>query len=326
MRRLESSLHNQPLKNQADSLSLVTRDVNTNEHSSQSEVRLPADNQKQPNSSQVETIVVESEKISEDPQLDETMLQILGEDPNKDKLQSDNIHRSLANRWIDIIKKGLTQEVRRELLQKYPEPKNLLVVKPPSINPEIKRTMTDAAIKKDKFQAASQQQVGACLSAIGAALADYFKSGNKENTSLVTHLSDAGRLLADIFHNTSATRRAFITPNLNRIVKNIAEELPVDNFFYGENFSERLKAAQTMEKQSKDISKPPPPPPVQKSQYKSKRTFQPRSQPAVSGSNLTANFQPALNSKGPSSKKSHNSSRQGGQNRPYHSQMNRRRY
>ena len=194
----------------------ATRDDNKDGHGSKSEVRLPAEDEIEPDPSQVE-----KDKKSEDPELDETMLQILGEDPKKGNLQGDNIHQALANRWIDIIKKGLLQEVRKDLLQKYPQPKNLLDVKPPAINPEIKRTMTDAAIKKDKFQAASQQQVGACLSAIGVALSDCFKSGNKENTALVTYLGDAGRLLADIFHSISATRRAFITPNLNRIVKNL---------------------------------------------------------------------------------------------------------
>ena len=109
------NLHNLHLENRAHSMPSVTRDDNKDEHSSQSEVRLPAEDE-----IQLGPIQVETDKKSEDLELDKTILQILGEDPKKGNLQGDNIHQALANRCIVIIKKGFSQEVRKDLLQTYP--------------------------------------------------------------------------------------------------------------------------------------------------------------------------------------------------------------
>lgn len=269
-------------------------------------------------SSNVQLTTMENEgkeTVVEDPPLDEEILQILGDDPNKNMLEGDNIHQALSGRWTDIIKQGLSAEIRKELMQKYPPPANFVFVKPPVVNPEIKRTMSDISLKKDKFQVLSQQQLGAGLSAIGCALTDLLKSG-QEKTSLVTSLSDAGRLLADIFHGISTTRRTFITPNLNRVVKNMAEDLKMDSLLYGEDFPERMKAALAMEKQVKDISKPSLPN-VPPSKYKS--GFQPKGQPRV----FVPPKQPTLNSRGPP-RKNYTSYPQGGPKRPRYPQPNRR--
>lgn len=50
----------------------------------------------------------------------------------------------------------------------------------------------------------------------------------------------------------------------------------MDTILIGKNFPEHLKAARTLEEQSKDIFEPPSPnAPAQKSQYKPKQTYQP---------------------------------------------------
>lgn len=72
---------------------------------------------------------------------------------------------------------------------------------------------------------------------------------------IIWHMANSGRIFADLHYRMSMTRRSFITPGLNPIVKNIAEECKVDTFLYGVDFSERLKSAKAAEKSGKDIKK-----------------------------------------------------------------------
>lgn len=76
----------------------VTREDAEDGRGSHSEAWLPAENEKLPDLSHVQT-----DKKSEDLEPDKTMLRISGEDPNTGNLQNVNIHQAVANSWIKII-------------------------------------------------------------------------------------------------------------------------------------------------------------------------------------------------------------------------------
>ncbi|XP_043466201.1 uncharacterized protein LOC122501039 [Leptopilina heterotoma] len=76
------------------------------------------------------------------------------------------------------------------------------------------------------------------------------------NPSLVSYLSDAARLLSDVHYNISITRRAFITPNVNRLVEDVITDQPIESLLFGEKLPDLLKAAKELEKDSKAIVKP----------------------------------------------------------------------
>lgn len=69
------------------------------------------------------------------------------------------------------------------------------------------------------------------------------------------YLCDAGKILADLQYNLSMTRRAFIIPALDPLIKTVSEEAAVDTFLFGQSFSERIKTAREVHKAVKDLEK-----------------------------------------------------------------------
>lgn len=191
-----------------------------------------------------------------DVQLNDATLKILGENQSDKDSMPIKMHHVLINNWTAILQNGLNKEVIQDLLKKYPLPKNFEAVQPPSINPEVKHLLGESGLKKDKFQIIAQDKLGMSIYIIGLALTTLLNEGGNNQTEIISYLSDVGRMLSDIHYNISMMRRAFITPKVNKIVKDITEELPVDKTLFGENFSARMKAAKEVEKSSKDLIKP----------------------------------------------------------------------
>ncbi|KAH0552211.1 hypothetical protein KQX54_007217 [Cotesia glomerata] len=133
----------------------------------------------------------DSEQSSTVP--DTELLSLLGEIPSPNGPLGPDIHDAVAERWLSILKGGLSKEDRLELLKKYPPAKN-------------------------------------CL-------------------------SDTGKVLADLHHSISISRRQVIMINLNPIAKRIADDGKIDTLLFGANFSEALKSAETIEKSTKIISR-----------------------------------------------------------------------
>lgn len=124
------------------------------------------------------------------------------------------------------------------------------------INPEIKHLLGESGTKKDGLQVVCQNTLGAAIYALSLALSLIFNDVNTPETELVSLLSDAGRMLSDVHYNVSVMRRAFIIPKVNRKVKDITEDLPIDRLLFGEDLSSRMKATKDVEKNSREFVKP----------------------------------------------------------------------
>lgn len=66
-------------------------------------------------------------------------------------------------------------------------------------------------------------------------------------------LSDAGRLLSDIHHSETVSRRELVTMNLNKDWKDTLSESPMDEWLFGTDLEERLKTAKSLQATSKQL-------------------------------------------------------------------------
>lgn len=155
---------------------------------------------------------------------------------------------------------GLSEETRSTLLSKYEVKADLAALAPPKLNKELIPALAPSVIKRDEYQARSQAQVAACLNAFGSGISMLLKPEvlhdlNAEVRSALLSFSEGMHLLADHHFRLSLTRRAFTKPSFNIVGKNAAEAASIDEFLFGQNFTETLKAAQACEKAGRDISK-----------------------------------------------------------------------
>lgn len=206
--------------------------------------------------------------INNDINLDEETLQCLGEDPAASNVNKIELHTALVPRWLNTLSNGIDKDLKGVLLHKYPAPTNCPNLKAPELNAEIVQIISPISLKRDKYQALAQSQLGVGITALGTALDMILKENNDFSKSLLPPLSDAAKILTDLHHTLSISRRSLITPQFNRSAKQIAITSPIDNYLYGPNFGERCKAVKDMERSSRDLK----PVPVQSDFKKSKAT------------------------------------------------------
>lgn len=100
-------------------------------------------------------------------------------------------------------------------------------------------------------------QMGAILAALGRCLTLLLgKEISPPDKPLVEAISDAGRLLADLHHKESASRRQLIALDLNRELKNTLDQAPLGSLLFGDNLAERIKSAKALEKSSLLLKSP----------------------------------------------------------------------
>ncbi|XP_043466072.1 uncharacterized protein LOC122513040 [Leptopilina heterotoma] len=191
-----------------------------------------------------------------------SMLMLLGEGAPEDAHPSEPIHNTVADLWIKILQFGLPPDASKALIKKYQLPENCLLMGAPQLNQEIKSGMGVTALKKDQHQVTAQNKLGAAISALGQVLTVVLQIKKESKdldaatlVSIFSTLCDIGRILTDIQHGLSMTRRSFIVPTFSILLKQIADVTPVDTYLFGENLSEKLKSAKEVEKSAKDITK-----------------------------------------------------------------------
>lgn len=192
------------------------------------------------------------------PELDAEILQILGEDPTKPSVFGKQIQNDVAVRFEHIATTGLTKEDRKNLTDKYLVPENCKLVGAPALNPEIKAALSEMVVKRDKVIETKQSIMAAAISSLGQAIT-VLLSSNEKNTDLLRLLMDTGRTLSDCQHNDTVTRRNFVLYAVKKDMKESLQNAKVDNFLFGEQLSDTLKAAKAISKSGADLKAPPPP-------------------------------------------------------------------
>ncbi|XP_031355142.1 uncharacterized protein LOC116179488 [Photinus pyralis] len=177
--------------------------------------------------------------IHNDETLPEEVVKILGDDPENSKENNPFLHDSLASRWR---------------LLKYLTPANLTDLIPPKMNPEIPAVLDRYNLARDGSHVEVQNHLGKGLCALGKGI-DLLLNGDTTviKNELLEYLCDTGRILTNLFHRESVTRRNLIYPSLNKKVKEQVEICPPSSFLFGDDLGEKIKLAKNLESVTKDL-------------------------------------------------------------------------
>ena len=127
----------------------------------------------------------------------------------------------------------------------------------PLLNPEVAATITDTAKKRDKHFSSAQECVGSALVALGSAISTLFPPrGEISRAQLLQNLCDTRKLLTDLHHQHSVSRRAFVLPGIEMKSKTILEGSSPGKFLFGEDLGEELKSAKSIDKLGLDSLNP----------------------------------------------------------------------
>ncbi|XP_045505902.1 uncharacterized protein LOC123702254 [Colias croceus] len=189
---------------------------------------------------------VDNDKQNEELELDEDVLQLLGDAPKTDTSLGPAIHKDVASRWQDILSKGLPKEIKDILYKEYLVPNNCDLLLAPALNPEVKAALPEALIKRDTSLSYRQKQLGVALSAL-ATVTQMVIANETSKQKILKPLSDACRLLCDSHHAETRTRRKFVISSINTKLKDALIETKRDALLFGENISDKLKAAKSIQ-------------------------------------------------------------------------------
>lgn len=224
-----------------------------------------------------------------EPALDAAILDLLGDEPEKDEDYGEDIHTDLASRWCDVLVNGLKDEKVKDICLQYKVPANLLMALPPTLNPEVKAAINDNITKRDKILEDKQAILGkviailAHLTSTTLSLIQADPQGG-QNQDQIKLLSNAGRLLCHIHAAESKTRKQFIIACLNKDIKETIKDLKRDKSLFGAELVEKLKSLKAISRTGAEMKinkpitpatpastgralnwrgPPPPPPPPQ---------------------------------------------------------------
>lgn len=228
-------------------------------------------------------------KEGENTELDKDILEVLGDDPSSSTQYGEEIHKELATRLQHITTTGLTKEARKELQQKYLLPSNAILLGAPAMNPEIKAALPETLANRDKAIETKQKLLASAISCVASATS-YLLDPQNQNKELLKKLMDANRMLCDLQHSDSVTRRMFSTSVLKKDVKSQILNSKIDKLLFSESLPDTLKTAKAVSKSSAEI----------KSTTQNTRKDVKRPQPSTSKTgNLNVRAQVAQNQRPP---------------------------
>lgn len=209
-----------------------------------------------------------------DADLDQDTMVILGEDPSTNVKYGPDLHKEIAKRFQHIATEGFDKDCRKALIAKYLVPSNCTYIAAPALNAELKAAIPEAAAKRDKAIVVKQEQMASAISCLGQVITSQLIAKNNE---LLPKLMDTARILCDIQHYDSVTRRNFILSALKRDMKDALSSTKIDAFLFGDNLSETIKSAKAVTKSGTELKpettnkNPPKRPNIQTVKYLNRR-------------------------------------------------------
>lgn len=205
--------------------------------------------------------------------LEEEVLNFLGDRISTERKYDDPVREDLALRITDIVTLGLKNEELKSLTESYCPPSNCKLIDPPKVN--IEAMCKDATSKeRDKRIIKTQLKNSAALAATQKGLTVLLNQNKTfeeilakinnthaiygeveklkdDRIAMVEHFSKAARLSADVQHEHSMVRRGLLLGNMNHYSESVKEaiksESKIDEFLFGSNLGDIIKAAKTNE-------------------------------------------------------------------------------
>lgn len=199
----------------------------------------------------------ESEETLDEPQLDASILALLGDKSTKGVEVGPVLQKDLAARWSALLKQGLPENDQEKIMAKYAPPENCSLLGSSKLNPEVTSVLNEQVTRRDAKLQNYQIQMGVALSALGQLLTHFLSEQEVGKLTLIELASDASQLLLDLFHKQSTTRRELVTLNIHKDLKETLLNAPLDEFLFGEKLGDRVKASKELEKSSL-VLKPKP--------------------------------------------------------------------
>ncbi|KAL7287682.1 hypothetical protein TKK_0018078 [Trichogramma kaykai] len=216
-----------------------------------------ADKQVRETAKPVDTVAASTNQSpAREEQLNDEVLNILGQPIVEERVLAEPVHSTLASRWLEVLKLGLPKEERTELLKKYPPPKNCVFLDAPKLNNKIGLSLNESCRKRDERIVFKHSKLQASMAAIAKALTPLLDKKDDETVPIMECLSHASRLIIDTMHDEIEIRRSLVLANINSSVKDaLASSKPDEAYLFGGNLSEALKQAQATGKDVQVLSK-----------------------------------------------------------------------
>lgn len=181
---------------------------------------------------------------------------LLGQEGAPPSDNSIELHESLTKRWMAILQTGLEAETKASILIKHNPPKNCGLLVPPLLNEEVAAAMNENGVKRDKRITENQTVLSAAITTIGKVLNSMIAT--HENEQYIENLSDAARLLCDLYHENSTTRRSLILPGLNKDLKDLMGSTPICEYLFGDKLQDKVNAVKAVKKSGLELKNTPP--------------------------------------------------------------------
>lgn len=215
--------------------------------------------------SQEAALVEEGDKLEGPPALDEEVLRALGVTAKK-KSEMIKFQPDLSELVVDWLTNDHEKDVKEILLPKYPREVDKCFIEAPALNPELKATLPAQTVKRDGHFVANQNITGSLIVATGLVLQTLLTDGEEvDKYDLIEKLSDSVKMIAQLHRNFSTSRRAFISPTMDKDVRATLDESKSDTLLYGEKLADRVKSAQALVKLGEALKPKPPPKQIGKS-------------------------------------------------------------
>ncbi|KAJ8917897.1 hypothetical protein NQ315_002589 [Exocentrus adspersus] len=172
---------------------------------------------------------------------------LLGMDPKKLSLFGPPLNEGLVNRWQSYLMDGIDKE-SRDALSKVLFPANCPQLAAPTLNVEAEKLLSALDKKKD---AVIQDKLGRGLTILGEAISTLLSSDKiplELQTLLIPKTAESGKLFTEVHYLLSQHRKHQIYPHMGPITQKVAEQASRDELLFGQNFGEKCKAAQVVEK------------------------------------------------------------------------------
>ncbi|XP_032666304.1 uncharacterized protein LOC116841923 [Odontomachus brunneus] len=189
----------------------------------------------------------------EEGDLDENDLRYFSQRIPLKRTLAQPIHKDVVTYIDRILKEGLLAEEKQQLIQKFHPPKNCLIIDPPKLNLEVKDDLQEEVTEKDSSIARKQTCITAVIAGLVSLLSTILKLNVNEKSSMIETLRGVIGLISDLQRDESSIRRDLIMKNINTSWRDTFASTVPDEWLFGQDLKEKLKAAERREVCSRKI-------------------------------------------------------------------------